>query len=95
MDEKNALAELAEGFDMFIATMNCYVDGKDETMLNKIKRIIAELVKIEKPIDRSKVRPSIDGMVHLSDIVKADKERCLEVMRNCRAIAEEGVNNGK
>lgn len=55
--------------------------------LEKVQLIIAELAKIEEPVDRSKVKPSIDGRIHFADILKADEERAFDVLRRCREIA--------
>ena len=87
--KKNALAELAESLehDNFFGCDHF----KREVWVGKAQRIVAELAKIEKPIDKSEVKPSIDGRVHFADILKAEEERAFEVLRNCRAIAEEGA----
>lgn len=91
----NALAELSE---RLASNEVRFVEGDEFPIhlsknaildFRKARRIIAELAKIEKPIDKSEVKPSIDGRVHLADILKADEERAFEVLRNCRSIAEE------
>lgn len=91
----NALSELAER----LASNEVRIVEGDEFPIHlsknaildfrKARLIIAELAKIEKPIDKSEVKPSIDGRVHFADILKADEERAFEVLRNCRSIAEE------
>lgn len=95
----NALAELAEKLSVDADVVSAYKDelGEGEGTIGhlmqddirKAGRIVAELAKIEKPIDKSEVKPSIDGRVHFADILKADEERAFEVLRNCRSIAEE------
>ena len=87
-DKKNALAELADEIQG-IVTFIYYGSGEcgavEARKIAKAQRIVAELAKVEKPIDRRTV-----GMTHLADMLDADKNRAVEIVRNCRVIAEEG-----
>ena len=92
-DTKNALAELAKRLrnGLYINPNDKRFDGPvivrtlDANDVLAAQRIVAELAKAEKPIELRTV-----GMTHLADILKADKNRAVEIARNCRAIAEEG-----
>lgn len=91
MENTNALAELADEIQS-IVTFIYYGSGKcgvvEARKIAKAQRIVAELAKVEKPIDRRTV-----GITHIADILEADKNRAVEIVRNCRAIAEEGEGN--
>ena len=89
MKNTNALAELAHWLECDTRTLETVSLGQ-LNRIRKAKRIIAELAKVEKPIDRRTV-----GMTHLADILDADKNRAVEIVRNCRAIAEKGAEDGK
>lgn len=93
MKNTNALAELAERLTPK-EVLN--IEGKavardvDFDALVKAQRIVAELAKVENPIVLRTV-----GMTHIADILEADKNRAVEIVRNCRMIAMEGAGDGK
>lgn len=95
IENKNALAELANKLTWIedILRSEGYDSYCDEA--NKAQRIVAELAKEFEPIDLSLVERGADGRKHISDFVKATDRRRCEIMIKCRAIAEEGANNGK
>lgn len=77
---KNELAELAERLDIIV--FGLVTDGHpcDETIdIRKAQRIVAELAKVEYG-DDGHIRCWTDTEIKL---------------KNCRAIAEEGSNDGK
>lgn len=84
----NALAELARELASLIPKDKDIreLDQRRWNAVDKAQRIVAELAKVEKPIDLRTV-----GMTHLADLLEADKNRAVEIVRNCRAIAEEEV----
>lgn len=105
----NALAELAERMSLKISEYSGDQNFKDALEnaeseeerkaaeffreYEKAQRIVAELAKVEKPIEPSHIKAG--GIVHLSEMLEADKNRAVEIVRNCRAIADEGAGDGK
>ena len=80
IENKNALAELAECIKNADIQIGKMAGCSFECIRNA-QRIVAELAKVE---DRH------DGETN-SDVLW----RCNDCIAKCRAIAEEGVNNGK
>ena len=84
---KNALAELAKVMDEPVDMASIHdrglvvLNAKQFSAYQKARRIVAELAKVE---DRH------DGETN-SDVLW----RCNDCIAKCRAIAEEGANNGK
>lgn len=91
MAERNALAELAEMLKAYAEILRAFKkdlgDKEDEVGgmmiddIDKASRIVAELAKVE---DRRDGETNIDVLW-----------RCNDCIARCRAIAEEGANNGK
>lgn len=88
IENKNALAELAaelkRSLDLQMPGTSYYRDRTvfcTPEVIDKSMRIVAELAKVE---DRH------DGETN-SDVLW----RCNDCIAKCRAIAEEGANNGK
>ena len=107
-ETKNALAELAEFLgkeaehpsgsfkQKIIEKMG--VDGYERYIAKKRKfakaaRIVAELAKVEESIQLA--RGHGKTFTHLYDFLEADKNRAVEIVRNCRVIAAEGAGDGK
>ena len=81
MAKRNALAELTDRFDTFIALIPCFVEPADEKMLDCMKRIVAELAKVEDVTD-----------VHNLKVIKRPNVwQSVDAISKCRAIALEGA----
>ena len=89
-EKKSALAELAEDLEEIVR------DTKSDfytTAISKSQRIVAELAKVEESIQLA--RGHGKTFTHLYEFLEADKNRAVEIVRNCRVIAAEGAGDGK
>lgn len=87
-EKKNAMVELAERLE--VEAKFAQENGRNGRPIYNASRIVAELAKVENPIDIRTV-----GMTHLADILESDKKRAVEIVRNCRIIAMEGAGDVK
>lgn len=94
MAERNALAELAERLEQIaeVERESAVFHGDPLNASNDIytaQRIIAELAKVEQPIPLARCHGKT--FTHLADILEADRNRAVEIVRNCRIIAMGGA----
>ena len=77
----NAMTELAED----IRVMSLWVDSKYQNILDKTRRIVAELAKVD----------DVNDVYRLQLVKRPNQGQAIAAIVTCRAIAEEGVKDGQ
>lgn len=88
-ESKKALAELAKWLKQLVDAnggKNCRAVAN----IDKAQRIVAELAKVE-----MRIALDVNDVYRLQLVSRPNQDQAIAAIENCRAIAEEGVKDGK